>query len=218
MAGCRYCGSSGWLSALDADGLCGACEHLVSGELEQRARVLSVSRRDADATGNPGTKLDRLDLVVSQLSALAAYERKGIRTPVPSPERALKEAQRERDALLMRTAKEDLDRVMRSVRDEPDPARKAKLFGELRLRLKDYIARAGTKGPLPALERKVRAASWKVLLEARLDAAQAAERAGDRAAAAAAYREALTLLDAPEAPGAAALEQKLRVRQRLSLL
>jgi len=218
MSGCRYCGCSGWLSALTSDGLCGNCEHLVSADLEQRARVLARSEQGISDTRNASTKLDRMDLAVAQLEALAVYERKGIRTPVESPERRLKEAQRERNALLMRTAKEDLDGVMRAVRECPEPERKAKLLGELRLRLKDYTARADSKGPLPALERKVRAAAWKVLLDARLSAARAAEEAGRPDAAVRAYREALTLLSAPEASGPLLMEQRLRVQERLDTL
>lgn len=218
MAGCRYCGCSGWLAALTADGLCGGCEHLVSSELEQRARVLAASERGAADTQNPATKLDRMDLAVAQLEALAVYERKGIRTPVDSPERRLKEAQRERDALLMRTAKEDLDAVMRAMRAEGEADRKAKLLGDFRLRLKDYIARAVSKGPLPAIERKVRAAAWKVRLDARLCAARAAEKDGRAEVAARAYREALTLLTAPEAGGPGLMEQRLKILERLELL
>lgn len=218
MSGCRYCGCSGWLSALTSDGLCGNCEHLVSADLEQRARVLASSERGVSDTRNASTKLDRMDLAVAQLEALAVYERKGIRTPVESPERRLKEAQRERTALLMRTAKEDLDLAMRAVRDAGDPARKAKLLNDLRLRLKDYTARADSKGPLPALERKVRAAAWKVLLDARLEAARSAERDGRAEEAARAYGEALTLLAAPEASGPLLMEQRLKIQQRLEAL
>lgn len=218
MSGCRYCGCSGWLSALTADGLCGNCEHLVSAEVEQRVRTLAASERDAADTQNASTKLDRMDLAVAQLEALAAYERKGIRTPVDSPERRLKEAQRERDSLLMRTAKEDLDAVMKTVRECKEPERKAKILGDLRLRLKDYIARAGSKGPLPALEHRVRAAAWKVLLDARLNAARAAEKEGRPEAAVRAYREALTLLSAPEAGGPQLMEQRLKIQEHLDIL
>lgn len=218
MSACRYCGCSGWLSALTGDGLCGNCEHLVSAEVEQRVRTLAASQRDAADTQNASTKLDRMDLAVAQLEALAAYERKGIRTPVESPERRLKEAQRERDSLLMRTAKEDLDAVMKAVRESGEPERKAKVLGDFRLRLKDYIARAGSKGPLPALERRVRAAAWKVLLDGRLTAARAAEKEGRPDAAARAYREALTLLSAPEAGGPQLMEQRLKIQERLDTL
>lgn len=218
MASCRYCGCSGWLSALTLDGLCGACEHLVSSEVEQRARLLAESERGAADTQNAATKLDRMDLAVAQLEALAVYERKGIRTPVESPERRLREAQRERDALLMRTAKEDLDAVMRAVRDEGDPERKSRLLNDFRLRLKDYLARAGTKGPLPSLERKVRSLGWKVLLDAKLNAARGAEKDGRTENAVRSYREALTLLNAPEAGGALVMEQRLRIQERLETL
>lgn len=206
------------MSALTADGLCGNCEHLVSAEVEQRVRTLAASERDAADTQNASTKLDRMDLAVAQLEALAAYERKGIRTPVDSPERRLKEAQRERDSLLMRTAKEDLDAVMKTVRECKEPERKAKILGDLRLRLKDYIARAGSKGPLPALEHRVRAAAWKVLLDARLNAARAAEKEGRPEAAVRAYREALTLLSAPEAGGPQLMEQRLKIQEHLDIL
>ena len=218
MSGCRYCGCTGWLAALTADGLCGNCEHLVSAELEQRARTLAASVKSAADTHNAQTRLDRMDLAVAQLEALAAYERKGIRTPIESPERRLKDAQRERDHLLMKTAKDDLDAVMRAVREAGEPERKAKLLGDLRLRLKDYIERAGSKGPLPALERKVRAAAWKVLLDARLVTARAADKDGRTGDAARAYREALTLLGSPEAGGPALMEQRLKIQERLDVL
>ncbi|MDE2290454.1 MAG: hypothetical protein KGL53_00110 [Elusimicrobia bacterium] len=218
MAACRYCSCSSWLFALNPSGLCGNCEHLVSQELEQRARVLAESARGAEATQNPHTKLTRLDLAVAQLEALAVYERKGIATPVESPERRLKEAQRERDALLMKTAKDDLDATMRGVRDELDPERKAKLLSDLRLRLKDYQTRASSKGPLPALEKRARSAAWRVLLDARLNEARRADKAGEVPAAVRAYRQAQTLLSSPAASGPAAVEQRLQVAERLAAL
>ncbi|MBI2362366.1 MAG: hypothetical protein HYV15_03165, partial [Elusimicrobia bacterium] len=67
MPDCRYCGSSGWLFALNGAGLCGGCEHLVSADIEQRARLLEQSRRAADDTRNTETKLERLGLAVAQL-------------------------------------------------------------------------------------------------------------------------------------------------------
>ncbi len=217
MASCRFCGCSSWLFSLCPAGLCGNCEHLVSAELEQRARVLAESRRGFEDTRNAATKLDRLDLAVVQLEALAVYERRGISTPVESAERRLRETRRELDALVMRTAKEDLDRTMAGVRAEPDPERKARALSEFLLRLKDYAARAGVKGPLPVLEKKVRGAVWRVRLNAALERARRAEKGGP-AAAARAYREALTLLGAPEASGPVVVTQRLRVLEKLEML
>ena len=118
----------------------------------------------------------------------------------------------------MRTAKEDLDAVMRAVRADGEAERKAKLLNDFRLRLKDYTARAGSKGPLPALERKVRAAAWKLILDARLNAARLADKEGRGDVAARAYREALTLLSTPEAAGPLLMEQRLKIQQRLEAL
>lgn len=217
MSSCRYCGCSGWLVTLLPSNLCGNCEHLVSSELEQRARVLAESERGFEDTRNAATKLDRLDLAVSQLEALAAYERRGIQTPVESAERRLRESRRELDALVMRTAKQDLDSTMTTVRAEGEPEGKARALAAFLLRLKEYAGRASSKGPLPVLEKKVRAAVWRVRLNASLERARLAER-GDAQGAARAYREALTLLGAPEASGPLVVSQRLRVQERLEML
>ncbi len=63
-----------------------------------------------------------------------------------------------------------------------------------------------------------RAAGWKVLLDGRLTAARAAEKDGRPDAAARAYREALTLLSAPEAGGPQLMEQRLKIQERLDTL
>ncbi|MBI3299453.1 MAG: hypothetical protein HYZ75_14900 [Elusimicrobia bacterium] len=217
MAGCRFCGCSSWLFGLTPGGLCANCEHLVSAEVEQRIRVLNESARGAETTQNASTKLDRLDLVVVQLEALAAHERRGIPIGL-SAERQLREAARERDALLMQTAKRDLDDTMRAVRAEPDPERKAKLLLDFRLRLRDFAGRARVKGPLPALERKVAHAAWRVNLDAALERGVRAECAGDRDAELRAYQQSLTLLSSPDASGPTVIEQRLRVMGRLEAL
>lgn len=218
MPDCRYCGTSGWLFALNPTGLCGSCEHLVSADIEARAQVLKESRQAADDTRNTETKLERLGLAVAQLEALARYERKGIRTPIQSPERSLKEAQRERDALVMRAAKEDLDAAMKDLKTEGDPESKVRRLNALRLRLKDYEAQASSKGPLPALGKRLQAAAWRVRLSAALERAGRFEAAGDREQAVRAYREALTLLCAPEASGPVLIDQRLHVSERLAVL
>lgn len=217
MDGCRFCGCSSWLFGLTAAGLCANCEHLVSAEVEQRLKVLADSAQAAESTQNPRTKLDRLGLVVVQLEALVAHERKGIATTLVSAERRLKETERQRDALLARTVKQDLDDTMRAVRAEPDPERKAKLLLGLGLRLQELSAGARVKGPLPALERKVAHAAWRVRLDAALSRARSEERSSP-AAAVKAYREALTLLGSPDASSAAAIDQRLRILQRLEAL
>lgn len=218
MRDCRYCGASGWLFAVDSAGLCGACQHLVSADIEQRAQVLRESRRAADDTVNTETKLERLGLAVAQLEALTRYERKGIRTPVPSPERALKEAQRERDALLMRAAKDDLDAAMRELKQGADPEAKVRRLNALRLRMKDYEAQASCKGPLPALSRRIQNAAWRARLSAALARARRADGAGNVPEAVRAYREAAVLLCAPEASGPVILDQRLHVSERLAAL
>lgn len=218
MGACRFCGCSSWLFGLSVAGLCGNCEHLVSAEVEERLKVLAGSLGDAEATHNPRTKLERLGLAVVQLEALAAHERKGIPTTLVSVERRLQDTERQRAALLARTVKQDLDETMRAVRGQGDPELKAKLLLGFRLRLVELSAGARVKGPLPALEKKISHAVWRVRLDASLARARREERGGGLAAAGRAYREALTLLGSPDAGGQAALELRMRVVERLDAL
>ncbi|MBI2362367.1 MAG: hypothetical protein HYV15_03170, partial [Elusimicrobia bacterium] len=139
-------------------------------------------------------------------------------TPMQSPERALREAQRERDALVMKAAKDELDAAMRGLREGGDPEAKVRRLNALRLRLKDYEAQVSAKGPLPALGKKVKAAAWRVSLSAALERARRADQAGRRDEAVKAYREAGVLLSAPEASGAVLVEQRLHVTERLEAL
>ena len=198
MAACKICGCSGWFFPLSKAGLCHTCAHLVAMEVAQRRDAIRDSARLAEQTADPHSKLARLDVMLSNLDALAKFEERGIPTGegAASPSQSLKAGKAQRDSLLIETAKKALDDAMAKVQAAPSPEAKLALYNTLLLKLSEYKAKADDGGPLSALERKVKDSTIQIQLNIRLEKAREAERRKDGKAALKLYEEALTYLKA----------------------
>jgi hypothetical protein len=190
---CKLCGGLGWLFSLSPRGLCDDCERLVDMEVEQHERMAGESARKADETLNSRSKIAHLDMQVEHLSALAKYEEKGIPT-VPDAGKQLEASRHKRDAVMLSTARAALRDALKGARDDTALDAKARLLSQLLLELQEYESRMTDKRPLQILVHRVRASLSRVRLSQRLDQAECAEKAGNKAEARNLYIEALAEL------------------------
>jgi len=213
MASCKLCGNMGWLFSLTPNGLCDECERLVSMQLEQRERIIEEEARGAESTVNPQSKLAHLDVQVENLAAMAHLEEQGIRKAEGASSR-LRKSLAERDELIAKTARAELNEVLHSVRAAADAEAKLRFYSRLLLRLQDYEERLADKKPITAVVSRVRSAMARIRLNILLDDAARAERQGKPQEAARLYRDAATEFkaletDSPERAGRIAkLEEK----------
>lgn len=218
MADCKLCGCTGWLFWTGPDGLCRNCSNLAGNDMRQRASLAESAQQAAQATLNPHSKIANLDQAVSQLKALADYEEKGIRTPIGAASMQLHQTQAQRDALLLKTAREEALETMQRVRDLADPEAKLKLLDAYRIKLREYRARCGDGPSIEILDKRVRTGSYRIRLSRSLELAREAETGGDEERAKRLYAEALDCLDKEGKTDPSYRKQRERVSKQLNAL
>jgi hypothetical protein len=215
---CKLCGCSGWIFWTGPDGLCRNCSNIAGNDMRQRASLAQSARQAAESTLNPHSKIAKLDLAVSELRALAGYEQKGIKTPVEAAEMKLHKTEADRDALILRTAREEALQTMERVGGADGTEAKLKLLDELRLRLHEYHGRCGDSPSIEILEKRVRTSAYRIRLSARLDAARTAEKDADPEGAKRLYAEALDCLDREGKTDPSYRKQRDRINKQIRQL
>jgi len=218
MAVCKVCGCTGWLFFISDKGICRTCAHLTSIDVEQRTRIVRDEARSAETTLNPHSKIAHLDVVVKNLEALADYESKGVPTPEAEAGARLSESRKERDALLLRTAKAELNDVIQRVRKEARAEGKTALYEDLLRRLGEFKARLEGERSLDTMIRKVEGTIMRIRLDSRIRGARSHEKAGRSDAARKGYEEALAFLNLKGAADPASPSYRAKIEERLRRL
>jgi len=197
MGNCKYCGCSGWFFALTKSGLCANCNHIIGMEIAQHREALRSSSEQADRTTNPQSKIARLDQALASLEALAKIEERGIPTlEGSSPSAMLRARQADRDALILGTALQEVSEAMANIQAAEGPERKMSIYSNLLLKLSEHKTKASDKGPLDALERKVKDSVYQIQLNTYLEMAKEAELRREDQKALKLYLEAVAYLKA----------------------
>ncbi len=194
-ADCKLCGCSGWLFWTSPDGLCRNCSHLAGSEMRQRAQIADTAAQEAASTLNPQSKIAKLDIAVSELRVLADYENKGFKTPVEAARLRLDRTTAERDALILKTAREEAAQTLESLGTVPDLRGKIKRLEVFRIKLSEYRQRCGDSRSIEILDRRVTTASYRIRLSNRLDEAASAQSDKHPEDAKRLYQEALEIME-----------------------
>lgn len=214
MSSCKYCGGLGLFFSISGEGLCAACQPLVTMDVEQRVRIVEAEAAAADRTLNPQSKIDRLDQVVHNLNALADYEKKGIRTLNGEAGERLEESRKALESLILKTASAEVKDCFRKVRAEREAERKLKRLSHCLLRLQEHEERLGPRPALSALTRKAQNLSHRIQLHDEMARGVRAEQVGLIEQARAHYQQALNHLkaagDGASPADSADLEARLR--------
>ena len=195
LADCKLCGCSGWLFWTGPDGLCRNCGNLAGSELRQRAEIIDSAEKEAAETLNPHSKIAKLDIAVSELRVLADYEEKGFKTPIEAARMRLGRTAANRDALILKTAREEASAIMESLGSVPRPGEKLKKLEAFQINLLEYRRRCGDGRTVELLHRRIKTTAFRIRLSARLEDARAAHKDQKPADAKRLYQEALTLLE-----------------------
>ncbi|MEE8424477.1 MAG: hypothetical protein V3S11_01545 [Elusimicrobiota bacterium] len=194
MAACKYCGCSSWFFALSSEKLCAACEPLVKMDVEQRRQLVEDSAKAAEQTLNPHSKIIRMKSIVENLDVLADYEKKGIETLKGKAGSRQKHTQENLDALILQTARAELDETLTAVRKKKAPEAKIKLLSAFLVKLEEYKDHPQHREKIRILEKKVRNTTYRIQLSSHLEHARRAEKAGETELALKNYRDALNYL------------------------
>lgn len=194
MAVCKYCGCSSWFFTLSSEQLCAACEPLVKMDVEQRRQLVEDSAKAAEQTLNPHSKIIRMKSIVENLDVLADYEKKGIETLKGKAESRQKHTKENLDALILQTARAELDETLKAVRKKKAPEAKIKLLSSFLVKLEEYKEHPRHREKIRILEKKVRNTTYRIQLSSHLEHARRAEKAGEIELALKNYRDALNYL------------------------
>lgn len=211
MADCKYCGCSGWFFALSKSGLCQNCGRMVDLEIAQRKDALRDASEQAVRTGNPHSKIARLDQALSHLEALAKLEERGIQALEGTASEQLKARKEERESLILETSRRETEEALAKVQSAQGPGAKIAACQGLLLKLADYKLKLSDAAPLTLLERRLQDCAHQIRLNELLEKARAEEEAGRRESAYGLYREAVGFLKASD------MDPQLRTRHMARL-
>ena len=211
MSDCKYCGCSGWFFALSKSGLCQNCGHMVSLEIAQRRDSFRDAAERASQTGNPHSKIARLDQALSHLEALAKLEERGIEALEGTASDQLKARKEERDRLILETSRRETEEALAKVSGAQGPKAKIATCQALLLKLSEYKLKLSDAAPLSLLERRLQDCAHQIRLNELLEKAKEEEDAGRRDSAYGLYREAAGFLKASD------MDPDLRTRHLVRL-
>ncbi len=218
MAACRYCGCSSWFFALSSEQLCLACEPLVKMDVEARRRLVEDSVKAAEQTLNPHSKIIRMKSIVENLDVLADYEKKGIETLQGKAGKRSERTKENLDALILKTARAELDETLQAVRKKKEPEAKVKLLCAFLIRLEEYKDHPQHREKIAVLERKIRNTIYRIRLSAHLELARRAEKAGEAELALKNYRDAFNYLKSTDDETAEKAEHLESIEAKLKAL
>lgn len=123
MARCRSCGSSGWRTRTNSEGVCRTCSSSIDTDAKVRVARIKESLVYIRCTRDPETVLPLCDAAIEHARALLDYETRRLAeiSPRPSALLAMLEAKRMEVAEQIRSAREKFGRVTESseVADPP---------------------------------------------------------------------------------------------------
>ncbi len=194
MAQCKYCGRSGWLLAITANGLCNNCNPIVVMDLVQRVRIINDSLKLVRESKKLDTQLSRCDLIIEHASALMKYEQLGIPTLNPLPSALIKEFQPMHDQIIVDALTSEFENARSKAEVAPSVTIKVNLLSKVLLKVREYKPKANNPSILDSLERQISQLIQDTQLAGYLDSAKKAEFKGQKKKALDQYYEALYFL------------------------
>lgn len=198
MDQCKLCACSGWFFALTKQGLCANCRQLTAMEVSLRRENIDAAKRRIESTHNPQSKLAALDIVAKNLEALERLEDKDIPTIEGSPKARLREAQEQRIALILETARAELQVLLERVEQAKVLDDRRKLLSQFLLTLEEYALQGIRTDEIMRIKTEVRRALRQVELNVILEDARSLEQKSKPQEALSLYREAASFLKKAE--------------------
>jgi SH3 domain protein len=106
---CKLCERRGFFLKVSQDGLCEACEPIVSRTLDERIPVVNDCMKLVAESNDTETRLSRCDLLIEHAEALMEYECKGIPTMEPLPSELVTEYRAMRGQILSQDVAKEVE-------------------------------------------------------------------------------------------------------------
>jgi tetratricopeptide (TPR) repeat protein len=124
MAKCRYCGSKGWLNAVDNNGLCRECQQIYLPDIVNRCRIVLESNKIIEKSKNIDTILSRVDVAIENLEVLKQYHDRGVPTFSAPPQDLIIEFEADQAAAINRFIHEQFVMARAAIESSSTPAGK----------------------------------------------------------------------------------------------
>lgn len=194
MAKCRWCGRGGLFRAVDNNGLCRDCQHIVP-EIAGHIRVLKESVELARGGKTFATRLSRTDVATKHAQELLQYERAGVPTLSPEPSELLDMLGRHRRELVEDEIRTITDKALEKSQLASTARTKERALATAVLKVREVVAAAGYGDDVSSTqESSLHSEIHRVKLDAFVDAARKAEFKGNTKKAIDQYQEALFFL------------------------
>jgi hypothetical protein len=195
MAGCKWCGRSGWLLRISANGMCDTCEATEIPVIVQRVQAIQRAQDTMESSKVFTTRVRKCEEIVGNAEDLLPYERKGITVMEPSAAELKSAYEAEREKMVVEHFRAETERILARAGLLPTP--QAMIAEATQALIKIHEARRdyGVDDPgLHESEHHVRRFIQTTQLSTYLQEARKEEFEGNREGALERYREALFFL------------------------
>ena len=195
MANCKWCGCSGEVLDVTEDGLCSACEPVVSMEINNRLRMINRCKKLVGESEKLDEQLEECDNLVEHAEALVEYEERGIPTIEPSASELVRTYREGRDDLIVKGAEREAENALAAAEVFANADTKVSQLSKMVLKIQEYKAKLHKAGRLDALEQRMAELTHQTQLKGYLEEAREAKIKGRHRRALELYNYALHLLE-----------------------
>lgn len=195
MANCKWCGCSGEVLDVTEDGLCSACEPVVSMEINNRLRMINRCKKLIGESEKLDERLSECDNLVEHAEALVEYEKREIPTIEPSASELVRTYREGRDELIVKGAEREAESALAAAEVFADADTKVIQLSKMLLKIQEYKTRLGKAGRLDDLEKRMADLTHQTQLTGYLEEAREANIKGRHRRALELYNSALHFLE-----------------------
>jgi hypothetical protein len=195
MATCKWCGRSGWLLSISANGMCDTCEATEVPSIVRKVQIIQESQSLVESGKSFKARVDRCDDIIRIAEKLIPYELKGI-TVVEPPAAELKAGyELERRKIVTEHFQAEVQRILKRAELMGTPQSMVTEATKALLKIGEAREEFGVDDPiLDESEHLTRHFIHKTQLSGYLQEAEKAEFKGNREKALDQYQEALFFL------------------------
>ena len=195
MAGCKWCGKSGWLLRISANGMCDTCEATEIPVIVHRVKAIQEAQDMLGSSKVFETRVQKCEEIVGNAEDLLPYELKGITVVEPSAAEMRSAYEAEREKIVVDHFRAETERILARAGLLPTPQGMIAEATQALIKIDEARRDYGVDDPgLHESEHQVRRFIQTTQLRSNLEEARKEEFKGNREGALERYREALFFL------------------------
>jgi hypothetical protein len=195
MASCKWCGKSGWLLRISANGMCDTCEATEIPVIVHQVRAIKEAQDLVESSKVFETRVGKCEEIVGNAEDLLPYEIKGITVVEPSAAELKSAYEAKREEMVMEHFRAETERLLARAGLLPTPQAMIAEATQALIKIDEARRDYGVEDPsLLESEQQVRHFIQATELSSCLQEARKDELKGNREGALERYREALFFL------------------------